>query len=108
MAIDLVNEQTFPLADAAKLMPHGRKGRPCHFTTVLRWVRDGAVGPTGKRVHLEAVRLGGRWVTSREALERFTARLTPAKGKAEQSGTKQNGSAGGVTGQRRKLGRGRR
>jgi hypothetical protein len=28
-------------------------------------------------VRLEAVRLGGRWVTSREALQRFAERLTP-------------------------------
>jgi hypothetical protein len=29
---------------------------------------------------LEAVRLGGRWVTSREALQRFAERLTPDLG----------------------------
>jgi hypothetical protein len=28
-------------------------------------------------VRLEAVRLGNRWMTSREALQRFTERLTP-------------------------------
>jgi hypothetical protein len=29
---------------------------------------------------LEAVRLGGRWMTSREALQRFSDRLTPRLG----------------------------
>jgi hypothetical protein len=28
-------------------------------------------------VRLEAIRLGGRWLTSREALQRFIERLTP-------------------------------
>jgi hypothetical protein len=31
----------------------------------------------GKRVRLEAVRLGGRWLTSVQAIERFIDRQTP-------------------------------
>jgi hypothetical protein len=38
---------------------------------------DGARGPNGERVKLEALRLGGRWVSSREALQRFAEALTP-------------------------------
>ena len=124
MAIDLVTEQTFPLADAAKFLPHGRKGKPIHFITVLRWVVDGALSLTGKRIHLEAVRLGNRWLTSREALERFAELLTPringkeqpagktagrhkrAAAKLEKMGTKRNGSAGGRKGQHCKNGSG--
>jgi len=34
-------------------------------------------GPDGNRVRLEAVRCGGKWLTSREALERFTEAITP-------------------------------
>jgi hypothetical protein len=30
-------------------------------------------------VRLEAVRLGGRWLTSREALQRIAERLTPGQ-----------------------------
>jgi hypothetical protein len=33
---------------------------------------------SGERVRLEAVRLGGRWVTSSAALERFIAAQTPS------------------------------
>jgi hypothetical protein len=47
---------------------------------VLRWVLDGARGPSGERVRLEAARLGGRWLTSLEALRRFSERLTPSVG----------------------------
>jgi hypothetical protein len=48
------------------------------LSCVLRWVLDGVPGPDGRRVRLEALRLGGRWVTSAEALQRFGERLTPA------------------------------
>jgi hypothetical protein len=44
---------------------------------VLRWILKGAKAPDGSRVRLEAVRLGGRWFTSREAIQRFAAALTP-------------------------------
>jgi hypothetical protein len=43
---------------------------------VYRWILDGVRTPHGK-VRLEAIRLGGRWLTSVEALERFAARQTP-------------------------------
>jgi hypothetical protein len=44
---------------------------------VFRWVTIGVPGPDGRRVKLEAVRVGGRWLTSVEAMKRFAARLTP-------------------------------
>jgi Protein of unknown function (DUF1580) len=78
--IDLTAEQTFPLPQAAKYLPKGRRGRPVHFTTLLRWVLDGVAGPGGQRVRLEALRLGGKWITSREALQRFCTSQTPAIG----------------------------
>jgi hypothetical protein len=79
--IDLLAEPLVPLKQAAKLVPAGRGGRPTHFSTVLRWVLTGVQGPSGERVRLEAVRLGGRWLTSREALQRFAERLTPGVSK---------------------------
>jgi len=47
------------------------------FPTVLRWVQQGAPSPAGRKIHLEAVRLGGRWMTSQAAIQRFAERLTP-------------------------------
>jgi Protein of unknown function (DUF1580) len=75
--IDLATEQTFPLPEAARYLPKGRRGRPLHFTTLLRWVLDGVKTPGDGRVRLEAVRLGGKWITSREALQRFVEAQTP-------------------------------
>src|ERR1051326_8754025 len=75
--IDLTQEKPVPLDEAAKLFPPARGGQRCHLSTVLRWILKGSRGPNGERVRLEATRLGGRWMTSREAIQRFAERLTP-------------------------------
>jgi hypothetical protein len=75
--IDLNSETKIPLAVAAAETPPGRNGKRCHLSTFIRWITRGARGPHGTRVRLEAVRLGGRWLTSREALQRFAEALTP-------------------------------
>ena len=75
--IDLTTESPVPLAAAAKWVPPARTGRRTHISTLLRWIFAGATAPDGSRVRLEAVRLGGRWMTSRAALQRFALALTP-------------------------------
>ena len=75
--IDISAESPLSLAQAAKLVPPGRNGKRTHLSTLLRWILRGCRGPSGEVVHLEAARFGGRWLTSREALQRFSARLTP-------------------------------
>jgi hypothetical protein len=75
--IDLLAENTLSLNAAAKKLPAGRRGRPVTLSCLIRWITDGAKGPTGERIRLEAIRLGGRWITSTEALQRFAAALTP-------------------------------
>jgi Protein of unknown function (DUF1580) len=80
VAIDLNAETTLSLSQAARLLPPGRRGRPVTLSCVLRWVLTGTKAPSGEVIRLEALRLGGRWVTSREALQRFAERLTPRVG----------------------------
>jgi hypothetical protein len=75
--LDLTIETPLSLAAAAKLVPPARNGKRTHISTLLRWILSGATAPGGTRVRLEAVRLGGRWMTSREAIQRFGERLTP-------------------------------
>jgi hypothetical protein len=75
--IDLSTESTLSLSQAARLVPPGRGGARASLSCILRWVLKGAKSPTGELVRLDAVRLGGRWITSREALQRFAERLTP-------------------------------
>jgi hypothetical protein len=77
MAIDLTTETTVSLSQAARLLPPGRGDRPVSLSCLLRWVLRGARGPSGELIRLEAVRLGGRWLTSREVLQRFAEALTP-------------------------------
>jgi hypothetical protein len=75
--IDISSEKILPLREAAKLVPSARLGRPCTFQCILRWVLNGTRAPDGQNVKLDALRLGGRWITSREALQRFAESLTP-------------------------------
>jgi hypothetical protein len=71
-----MNEKTLPLNQAAQRVPPSR-GKKTHISTLLRWITRGAKSPDGAVVRLEALRLGGRWLTSEEALQRFSQKLTP-------------------------------
>lgn len=75
--MDIAHETLLSLSQAARRLPPGRGGRPMHMSGILRWVLEGAKAPDGSRVRLEAMRLGGRWLTSVEALQRFGEALTP-------------------------------
>src|SRR5262245_19897199 len=83
--LDLTSEPLLPLAAATKLVPPARRGRRTHFSTILRWVTRGVALPDGQVVRLEGIRLGGRWFTSHQALQRFAERQTPKLGGAEQT-----------------------
>ncbi len=74
----LLAENMIGLGTAARRQPPGQGERPVHPGTVGRWIADGARTADGRRVRLEAVRCGSKWVTSVEALEMFLAALTPA------------------------------
>jgi hypothetical protein len=87
--LDITQEAPLPLAAAARLVPAGRGGKKTHLSTLVRWITQGVRLPDGKVVRLEAVRLGSRWVTSREALQRFAEALTPQlDGQASEAATR--------------------
>lgn len=75
--IDFNEEKLIRLHDAARLCGPGRHGGPVHLATIWRWILTGAKAPSGNRVRLEAVRVGGAWKTTAEALQRFFVQLTP-------------------------------
>jgi hypothetical protein len=79
--IDLTAEKAIPLSRAARLVPSATGEGTVHPSTIHRWVVRGHRG-----IKLEALRLGGRWVTSAEAVARFAERLTAAY-TGESSGT---------------------
>jgi len=67
------DEETLTLTQAAKHCP----GRP-HVSTLWRACRKGIRAADGTRVHLEHTRFGKRIFTTREAVQRFGARLVQA------------------------------
>jgi hypothetical protein len=67
---NIFSEQTLRIQEAAKIAH-------VSFATLWRWILRGVPDPNGVRVRLEALRCGGKWLTSREALVRFAKRLTP-------------------------------
>jgi hypothetical protein len=69
--IDIHKERLLKPAQAARVRPPGRKGRPTNVATVYRWMTTGVRG-----IKLESIRIGGTLYTSQEALQRFAERLT--------------------------------
>jgi hypothetical protein len=74
--IDITREQAISLGDAARLYGSSRGGRPTHISTVLRHITRGTRLPGGEVIRLEGARLGGRWITSVESIQRYIERLT--------------------------------
>ena len=66
MGINLQTETLITLSQAAALLPRDRRGKRVHVETIRRWIRSGRSGS-----RLEALKMGNKWVTSIEALERF-------------------------------------
>jgi hypothetical protein len=73
----LMREGLIGLCQAAELPGTFRDGRPTHPATLTRWIQNGIRLPEGTRLKLEAVRVNGRWATSRAAVVRFLERQQP-------------------------------
>jgi hypothetical protein len=54
----------------------------------VRWILKGTRG-----IHLEATRLGGKWITSAEALQRFADKLAAAQSVVAQPQSRQSRGA---------------
>lgn len=68
--IDIQREQLKTFAELAKLWPSRYPGKTTHKATLCRYARVGIKG-----IRLEAIRMGGHFVSSVEAVQRFTERL---------------------------------
>ena len=69
MSINMQTERVGSLADVARWLPK-YQGTKIHTSTLWRWTSRGLRG-----VRLEYLRLGGRILTSVEAVTRFAAKL---------------------------------
>jgi hypothetical protein len=74
---EIATGQGETLSQAARRFPSTRRGRPVTLGCLLRWVLEGARTADGRRVRLEAARVGGRWLTTAGAITRFVAAQTP-------------------------------
>ena len=77
----ILAERTLTTVGLAKRLAAHGGACAAHRQTINRWIRTG-VRVGGKRVKLDAIRLGGKWITSEEAFERFQAALTTRAGGA--------------------------
>ena len=71
MAIDLERQSLITFSQLASRLPPRRSGRPVHVSTVHRWRFPGIRG-----VRLEAIRVGGSWLTTAESFASFCRELT--------------------------------
>ena len=69
------SETMLSITEVSDQFPGREPGTRLNPNTVRRWIRHGARASDGSTVKLEAVRLGSRLITSREALGRFLAKL---------------------------------
>jgi hypothetical protein len=74
MGIDLRSERALGLAEAARMLPPGRNGRPVHVSSLVRAITSGVDGH-----RLEAIRIGRRWVTTVEAIQRWGEALAAGR-----------------------------
>jgi hypothetical protein len=91
------------LAEAARVVPAFRAGRPTHSATLWRWAAKGVRLHDGSVIKLETCRIGGRQMTSRAALGRFIRAQTPPTDMSlghvcqDSTPTQQNNSAARAT-----------
>jgi hypothetical protein len=69
------SEQQLTLAEAARRLPRLNGGRPVAPATLWRWYKHGVKARDGRIVRLQVWRVGGRTVTSPEALQLFFSAL---------------------------------
>jgi hypothetical protein len=74
------DEPRISLKQAAAKYPGHRGAERLHPATLTRWILRGVRAVDGRRVRLEAERVGCRWCTSEAALGRFVVALSAATG----------------------------
>jgi hypothetical protein len=74
---EIIAGDALGMGAAARMLPAHRGEGTARPSTIWRWIVQGVRTPDGSTVKLEASRVGGRWLTSRAALARFSAALTP-------------------------------
>jgi Protein of unknown function (DUF1580) len=71
VSLRILNETKVGIDETQRRL--GADETPIHFTSVYRLMNRGVKAPDGQRVYLEHLRVGGKLITSLEAIERFVA-----------------------------------
>ena len=79
----ILDEERINLDETCRLL--GTAENPAHFTTALRAMNVGRKTPGGKRAYLEHLHVGGKIITSREAVERSLRNSTGYRSKARRA-----------------------
>jgi len=69
--IDVNRDKLLTFRELSAKIPPRRNNRPAAISTIHRWRSRGIRG-----TRLEAIRVGGAWLTSEQAFSRFCERLT--------------------------------
>ena len=72
VSLRVLDETRIDIEEAQRRL--GTDDNPVHFTTVYRLMSRGLKTPSGERAYLEHLRVGGKLITSVQAIERFVAR----------------------------------
>jgi hypothetical protein len=73
---NLLMETIITLPEAARMLPPLRRGRPVTSSAVWKWASKGLRLSDGTRLKLEVLKIGSRWLTSKEAVFRLCQRQT--------------------------------
>jgi hypothetical protein len=68
---DILDEQFVTLENACKLIPGLRPGKNVNRSTIYRWSDTGVRG-----IKLETIQVGGRRMTTHEAIKRFIMEMS--------------------------------
>jgi hypothetical protein len=80
MAIDAATDDLISINEVCKKFP-GKSGKPRALNTVIRWIVVGSISRHGSApVKLAALRVGGNWYTTHEAIREFSNSLTAQAG----------------------------
>jgi len=80
MSRSILREKWLGLHEIAKLVPSCRHSGHLTPNAIYRWATRGVRSASGQTIRLESVRVAGRILSSREALERFIlAQSTPTE-----------------------------
>jgi hypothetical protein len=78
-----------------RMLPGRSPGKTVDPSTVFRWISHGIRRSDGARVRLEAIKIGGRFITSKAAVQRFLVASNEAEtvNTSEATETKQTRAA---------------